>query len=177
MLDNETGASIAAKSRVIINAAGAWASRFPQSKVKLRLTKGVHLIIDHARLPVPETVVMTEGPRILFAIPWGQRVILGTTDTDYDGSLEHPTCERSDVRYILDVTNATFPQANLRPEDVISTYAGLRPLIADPNGKPSDISRAHQIITGDHGWIDVAGGKLPTTIDRLAEDPEAWVTR
>jgi glycerol-3-phosphate dehydrogenase len=172
--DGESGASIPAKARVIINAAGAWASRLPRSKVKLRLTKGVHLVIDHARLPVPETVVMTEGPRILFAIPWGRRVILGTTDTDYDGELDHPRCEPQDVQYILDVVNGSFPTATLRPDDVISTYAGLRPLIADPNGKPSDISRAHEIIAGDDGWIDVAGGKLTAyrlmaqqTVDRV----------
>ena len=173
---SESGASITAESRIVINAAGAWASRFPQSKVKLRLTKGVHLIIDRDRLPVPETVVMTEGPRILFAIPWGQRVILGTTDTDYDGPLEHPTCEPQDVQYILGVTNGAFPAAHLHAGDVISTYAGLRPLIADPNGRPSDISRAHQIIAGDDGWIDVAGGKL-TAYRLMAEQTIDKVVR
>src|SRR6185295_11462593 len=97
------------KSRTVINATGAWANRFPPSSVKLRLTKGVHLVIDRSRLPVPDAVVMSEGTRILFAIPWGERVILGTTDTDYDGDLDHPKCEPADVEYILGVVNDAFP--------------------------------------------------------------------
>jgi glycerol-3-phosphate dehydrogenase len=164
------------EARVVVNAAGAWASRFPVSQVKLRLTKGVHLVVDRSRLPVDEAVVMTEGSRILFAIPWGERLILGTTDTDYDGETESPDCTEEDVAYVLKITNQTFPVAKLSRGDVISAWSGLRPLIADPNGKPSDISRAHQILSGAPGWIDVAGGKLTTyrlmaeqTVDRIVK--------
>jgi len=115
------------------------------------------------------TVAVTaEGPRILFAIPWGERTILGTTDTDYAGDLDSPGVDASDVRYILDVANRTFPAAGLTPADVTSTWAGLRPLIADPSGRPSDISRAHQIHMTEPGWLDVAGGKL-TTYRLMAE--------
>jgi glycerol-3-phosphate dehydrogenase len=121
---------------------------------------------------------MSEGSRILFAIPWGERVILGTTDTDYAGPTDSPTCDEVDVRYVLDVANRTFPPARLTPADVISTWSGLRPLIRgsanDETGTPSNISRAHQIRMTQPGWIDVAGGKLTTyrlmaeqTVDRI----------
>jgi glycerol-3-phosphate dehydrogenase len=70
--------------------------------------------------------------------------------------------------YVLKIANRSFPAANLRPDDVTSTWAGLRPLIADPSGRPSDISRAHDIHMTEPGWIDVAGGKL-TTYRLMAE--------
>jgi glycerol-3-phosphate dehydrogenase len=158
-------------ARVIVNAAGAWADRFPASEVKLRLTKGVHLVIDRSRLNIPDAIVMAEGSRILFAIPWGDRIILGTTDTDYTGSIDAPDASAEDVDYILKVTNDTFPAARLTSSDVISAWSGLRPLIrngAATKGKPSDISRAHQIRVTQPGWIDVAGGKL-TTYRLMAE--------
>jgi len=174
-------------AKCVVNAAGAWADTFAASRVKLRLTKGVHLVIDRSRLPINDAVVMAEGTRILFAIPWGERVILGTTDTDYDGPVDAPTCDAADVRYILGVTNATFPAAKLTPTDVISSWAGLRPLIAsgnDDTGKPSDVSRAHDISMTEPGWFDVAGGKLTTyrlmaeqTIDRVVERISASVKR
>ncbi|HTL28612.1 MAG TPA: glycerol-3-phosphate dehydrogenase/oxidase [Tepidisphaeraceae bacterium] len=163
-------------AKTVVNAAGAWADKFRAARVQLRLTKGVHLVIDRSRLPVDDAVVMTEGSRILFAIPWGERVILGTTDTDYDGNIDNPLADESDIQYILDVTNETFPTAHISTDDVISWWAGLRPLIADPNRKPSDISRAHQISMTEPGWIDVAGGKLTTyrlmaeqTVDRVID--------
>ena len=174
--DRVGGRRVELTARAIVNAAGASADRFPQSRVQLRLTKGVHLVIRHARLPMSEAVVMTEGPRILFVIPWGERVILGTTDTDYAGDVESPTCDERDVRYILDVANRTFPEAGLSASDILSTWAGLRPLIASSAGGPSDISRAHHIGMTEPGWLDVAGGKLTTyrliaeqTVDRVVE--------
>jgi glycerol-3-phosphate dehydrogenase len=152
----------------VVNATGPWSPTLPQSSIRLRPTKGVHLVIDRGRLPVPDAVVMTDGPRILFAIPWGQRVILGTTDTDYDGPLESPRTEPDDIAYVLGIVNRTFPRAGLDRGDVRATWAGLRPLIADAQGRPSDISRAHEIHVPRPGWIDVAGGKL-TTYRLIAE--------
>ncbi len=164
-------------ARSVVNATGPWADKLPHSRIRLRLTKGVHLVIDHRRLPVPEAVVMTHQRRILFAIPWGQRVILGTTDTDYDGPIEAVRTEPADVDYVLAVVNVAFPTAGLSPADVISTWAGLRPLIASKRGGPSDISRAHQIRLAEPGWLDVAGGKLTTyrliaqqVVDRLLHE-------
>jgi glycerol-3-phosphate dehydrogenase len=112
---------------------------------------------------------MAEGERILFAIPWGERVILGTTDTDYDGPLSEPSCDDDDMDYVLGVTNATFTQARLTKADLISHWAGLRPLVADPNGNPSDISRRHEVKMSEPGWWDVTGGKL-TTYRLMAEE-------
>ena len=97
------------RARAVVNATGPWADGLPHSRVKLRLTKGIHLVVERARLPVTETVVMTEGKRILFAIPWGERTILGTTDTDYDGPLDDVRADAADIGYVLQVTNQFFP--------------------------------------------------------------------
>ena len=183
MRERESGAEFEIKSRCVVSAAGPWAGQLPQNKLALRLTKGVHLVISRERLPVPDAVVMAEGKRILFAIPWGERVILGTTDTDFtDPSLRvrstHvgplPQGEREfdplanvqaddgDIAYILDVANRAFPEAGLNARDVLSAWAGLRPLLAAPRGGPSDISRSHEIRMSAPGWLEIAGGKLTT---------------
>ena len=167
--DIESGATYQVRSRVVVNATGPWSDKLPHSNTSLRLTKGVHLVIDRHRLPVPDAVVMAEGDRILFAIPWGERVILGTTDTDYKGALGEPTCDEADIQYIFEVTNAAFPEAQLTDADLISTWAGLRPLVADRNGNPSDISRRHEVKMNEPGWWDVTGGKL-TTYRLMAEE-------
>jgi glycerol-3-phosphate dehydrogenase len=124
-----------------------------------------------------DAVVMTRGSRILFAIPWGERMILGTTDTDYAGPLGTPTCDQEDIRYVLEVTNGVFPEAGLTSEDVIATWAGLRPLIAngEESGTPSDTSRSHSIKMAEPGWIDVVGGKL-TTYRLMAEQAVDKIT-
>lgn len=166
--DLVSGQRITTTARWIINAGGPWADRFRQSKLKLRLTKGVHLVIDAARLRVPDAVVLTEGRRILFVIPWGERTIIGTTDTDHPGEPSTVLCEECDVDYLLKIVNQNFPAVKLTPDDVLSAWAGLRPLIADKYGHPSDASRSHQILLGDNQWIDVAGGKL-TTYRLIAE--------
>lgn len=157
------------RARTVVNATGPWADGLPHSRVKLRLTKGVHLVIERSRVPVPDTVVMTEGKRILFAIPWGERTILGTTDTDYRGPLDAVTVDAEDIRYVLQIANHFFPEAKLAEGDVVSSWAGLRPLIADAHGGPDDISRLHQITHPEPGWWDVAGGKL-TTYRLMAEE-------
>ncbi len=156
------------QTKVVVNATGPWAHDLPHSAVKLRLTKGIHLVVDRSRLSVPDAVVMSEGSRILFVIPWGERTIIGTTDTDYEGALTEVFADADDVAYVLRIANEHFPAANLVTSDVISTWAGLRPLIADPKGRPSDISRSHEIKSPEPNWWDVAGGKL-TTCRLMAE--------
>ena len=168
LVDALTGQPLQVRARTVVNATGPWADGLPHSSVKLRVTKGVHLVVERSRVPVPDTVVMTEGKRILFAIPWGERTILGTTDTDYRGPIESVTTNSEDIRYVLQITNQFFPGAKLQESDLISAWAGLRPLVADPNGKPSDISRSHEIHNPEPGWWDVAGGKL-TTYRLMAE--------
>jgi len=171
--------ALTVSARVVVNATGPWADGLSHSRVKLRLTKGVHLVVDRNRVPVPETVVMTEGKRILFAIPWGERTILGTTDTDYDGSVDEVRSDRTDFEYVLRIANYFFPNASLGLKDVISSWAGLRPLVADPNGNPSEISRSHEIDNPEPGWWDVSGGKLTTyrlmaeqTVDKVVAELE-----
>jgi glycerol-3-phosphate dehydrogenase len=168
------------RTLAVVNATGPWADTIPHSKVKLRLTKGIHLVVHRARLPLVETIVLTEGKRILFAIPWGERSILGTSDTDYSGPPEQVATSREDVEYVLGVANRFFTTSNLRQQDVISHWAGLRPLLADAKGAPSEISRSHEIRMPEPGWWDVAGGKLTTyrlmaeqTLDQII----AWLKR
>jgi glycerol-3-phosphate dehydrogenase len=172
--DRLTGRAFPVRAHAVVNATGPWADGLPHSHVQLRLTKGTHVVVEHSRVPVPETIVMTEGKRILFAIPWGERTILGTTDTDYNGSLDDVRTEPGDIEYILRIANGFFPKAKLVANDVISSWAGLRPLLADPHGNPSDISRSHEIKNPEPFWWDVAGGKLTTyrlmaeqTVDRI----------
>ncbi len=174
--DRLTGQTHSVHARAVVNATGPWADGLPHSRVKLRLTKGIHLVIDHRRLPVPSAVVMTAAKRILFAIPWGERVILGTTDTDYRGSLESVHADREDIDHVLHIVNQFFPTTRIGLKDVMGTWAGLRPLLANASGGPSDISRSHEIRTPESGWWDVAGGKLTTyrlmaeqTVDRIVK--------
>jgi glycerol-3-phosphate dehydrogenase len=228
-----------ARAHAIVNATGPWADGLPHSRIKLRLTKGIHIVLARERLlevgplsnqrppslprteipihrdrrggegrpalhslvegggegatsvarkiagsrgstDLPTAFVMAEGKRILFAIPWGERVILGTTDTDYTGPLDDVHADSMDIQYVLRVTNDFFPAAKLTGSDIISTWAGLRPLLADRHGNPSDISRAHQIRSPEPGWWDVAGGKLTTyrliaqqTVDQVLK----WLKR
>jgi glycerol-3-phosphate dehydrogenase len=166
--DRATGKSGHVRARAIVNATGPWADKVPHSAVRLRLSKGIHIVIDRARLAVPSAVVITEGKRILFVLPWGERVIIGTTDTDYRGAPEDVTVDASDITYVLRTVNEFFPQIALREADIISSWAGVRPLIANPDGSPSDISRAHQIHCPEPAWWDIAGGKL-TTYRLMAE--------
>lgn len=174
--DRLTGAKHTVRARTIVNATGPWADRMPHSKVKLRLTKGIHLVIDRTRLPLPSAVVITEGKRILFAIPWGERVILGTTDTDYRGDPEKVATDASDIAYVLRSVNEFFPRLALRESDIVSTWAGLRPLVANHDGTPSDTSRAHEITSPEPGWWDITGGKL-TTYRLMAEQAVDKVVR
>ncbi|MFV2067606.1 MAG: glycerol-3-phosphate dehydrogenase/oxidase [Pirellulales bacterium] len=181
--DESSRQELQVKTRIVVNAAGCWADQMPHSRVKLRRTKGIHLVLDQERFPAGEAVVMTDGKRILFAIPWGQRVILGTTDTDYDGSLEDVSTDEKEVAYLLGVANRVFPSARLQPADALAHWAGVRPLIASGNvkkGSPSNTSRNHQIRMPEPGWIDVAGGKLTTyrlmaqqTVDRMGRHLKA----
>src|SRR6185436_6907388 len=107
-------ALLTVRARTIVNATGPWADKVPHSGVKLRLAKGIHIVIDRARLPVPSAVVITEGKRILFVLPWGERVIIGTTDTDYRDAPENVASDADDVNYLLRTVNEFFPSIALR---------------------------------------------------------------
>jgi glycerol-3-phosphate dehydrogenase len=174
--DRLTGDRHEIRATAIVNATGPWADGLPHSAVKLRLTKGIHLVVDRARLPVPSAVVITEGKRLLFVLPWGERVILGTTDTDYRGAPEDVAVDPDDVAYVLRTVNEYFPSVALREADLVGSWAGLRPLVANPDGSPSDVSRAYEIRSPEPGWWDITGGKL-TTYRLMAEQAVDRVVR
>jgi len=102
-----------------------------------------------------------EDGRVLFTIPWGDRTYIGTTDTDYNGDPAEVAADRSDVDYLLAAVNHFFPGCDLTEDDVIATWAGLRPLISQ-DGSESTVSREHEIFVDRDGLITIAGGKLTT---------------
>jgi len=168
------------KAHAVLGAAGPWTDELlamssPRSGRLLRPTKGVHIVVDSSKLPVKHAVVLFHptDERVLFALPWGDRTYVGTTDTDFEGTpgKEHATLD--DVEYLIDAANYYFPGHTLRREDVISTWAGVRPLVApEPDLGPvaeSKVSREHQIIVGEDGLIAIAGGKL-TTHRKMAKE-------
>ena len=164
---------VAARARVVVNAAGPWVDRVvaldaPETPPRLRLTKGVHVVVPHERVGNRAAVVLSAvaDRRVMFVIPWGAHTLVGTTDTDHpDGPDVPPAVEPSDVAYLLDTVNHYFPAARLAPGDVVSAFAGLRPLIA-PRGKatmsPSAVSREEEVFSSASGLISIAGGKLTT---------------
>ncbi|MFT3692233.1 MAG: glycerol-3-phosphate dehydrogenase [Kofleriaceae bacterium] len=171
-------------AKAVILAAGAWTdemiARFePEGKKVrplLRRTKGVHIVLPRERLPLARaiTLISPVDGRVMFALPWRDRSVLGTTDTDYDGTADDVAADASDVKYLCDSGNGYFPGANLTPDDVIATWAGLRPLIAPPQNEDggvdeSAVSREHEVFTRPDGLVIIAGGKL-TTYRRMARE-------
>jgi glycerol-3-phosphate dehydrogenase len=167
--------AVQVKARVVINASGPWSDEVRalvgEPKI-LKPTKGVHVVVDSARLPLKHAVVMLarRDHRVMFAIPWGERSVFGTTDTFFEGTPEQVHATADDVRYILETANHYFPGAKLTQDDVLATWAGLRPLVAPGSSQvdASDLSREHHVI--EHpGFITIAGGKL-TTYRRIAAE-------
>jgi glycerol-3-phosphate dehydrogenase len=174
--DRLTGETRTVTSRVVILAAGAWTdemiARFeiPFARPVLRRTKGVHIVVPRERLPLARAITLISpiDHRVMFAIPWRERTVLGTTDTDFEGTADEVAADAADVAYLCESGNGIFPGAQLTPADVISTWAGLRPLIAaPPNVDESDVSREHEVFTRNDGLVIIAGGKL-TTYRRMA---------
>ena len=133
-------------------------------KTLLRPTKGVHLTLPRNRLHLPSAIVMAaqESNRIVFAIPRHEMIIIGTTDTDFTGDPSVATADFDDVNYLLSITNSYFPGANLGPQDIISSYVGVRPLVRDDAGDEGKTSREHVIKSDARGFHFVAGGKYTT---------------
>lgn len=163
------------RAKVVVNATGPWTDEIRSmlgEKRMLKPTKGVHLVVDAARLKINHALLMNakRDGRVMFAIPFGNRTVLGTTDTFFDESPDHVYTTRDDAEYILETANHYYPSAKLLLSDVISTWAGLRPLVA-PNNEAldaSDVSREHFLLSRP-GFITIAGGKL-TTYRRIACD-------
>jgi glycerol-3-phosphate dehydrogenase len=168
------GAPVEIKAKITVSAAGPWTDELlgpvSNGRVYLRPTKGIHLVLTRDRLPLDHAIVLTavRDGRVLFAIPWGQRSYVGTTDTDDPSSPDRCLADDRDVDYLLDTANHYFPRLRATPDDVVSTWAGLRPLIAADPARPSDVSREHEVLDVLPGLIAIAGGKL-TTYRLMAE--------
>ncbi|HET9443810.1 MAG TPA: glycerol-3-phosphate dehydrogenase/oxidase, partial [Acidimicrobiales bacterium] len=142
------GTEVAAS--VVVNATGVWADdvRALAEEVRpntIRPAKGVHVTVPRSKLPadVAAVIPVPGDRRALFLIPWGDHVYLGTTDTDYDGDLDHPRATPEDVAYILGAVNHWFA-GELTEADVVGTWAGLRPLVRDESSpRTADLSRRH----------------------------------
>ncbi|WP_330230419.1 glycerol-3-phosphate dehydrogenase/oxidase [Nocardia sp. NBC_00508] len=163
------GRDIDVQAGVVINATGVWSDTLdtlsdPGHRPRIRPAKGVHIVVPWTRLPVDGTVTVPVPGRARRATctRWGDVVVVGTTDTDYDGSLDEVLCTGEEMRYLLDGANTAF-DAGLTPSDVIGSIAGLRPLVGDTEGATLDMSRDHQISTDARGLVTVTGGKLTTS--------------
>lgn len=177
--DTEGGTTKEVIAKVVVNATGPWTDAIrglatDQPIALLRPTKGVHFVVEQRRLPLRHAVILfhPDDGRALFAIPWGDRTYVGTTDTDHQGTIDEIAATSDDIRYLLRATSTYFPAENIGRDDIISTWAGLRPLIAPPSNAKADesaVSREHQIEVGPTGMITVAGGKL-TTYRRMAAE-------
>ncbi|MFP5518284.1 MAG: glycerol-3-phosphate dehydrogenase/oxidase [Bdellovibrionia bacterium] len=172
--DTLLGQKFRIKAKHVISAVGPWTDLFGESFLKdwkrtLRPTKGIHLTFKKERIELPCAVVMAaeKSSRIVFAIPRHEMVIVGTTDTDFKGDPSQVAATKEDVDYLLKITNEYFPGAQLTVEDVIASYAGVRPLIADDAESEGKTSREHAIWT-ERGVTFVAGGKY-TTYRLMAE--------
>ena len=179
----DEGGTFRVRARAIVNAAGPWLDHIrtlddPAARPVLRPTKGVHVVVPRDRVGNRHAIVLgaVRDGRILFVIPWEEQTIVGTTDTDYDGSLDSVAADQTDVEYLLETVNFYFPQADLRPNDVISTFAGLRPLVAGARPEaPSEVSREDALFLSASGLLSLGGGKLTTyrrvaikVVDRIA---------
>jgi glycerol-3-phosphate dehydrogenase len=153
-------------ARAVVNAAGPWVDQVcnlenPQPP-RLALSRGVHLVFNHADLPVRNTVVMrTPDARRIFAVPLGQYTYIGTTD-DYHPEYEYwPPVTDQDVGYLLATTKKAMPEANLSPDRIVAVWSGIRPLVGDGSGRASkELSRKDEVWTSPSGLLSVGGGKL-----------------
>ena len=181
VVDGETGTRFEIQTRLVVSATGPFTDGFLTGGRRLRPTLGVHLVFDAARVPHGGRALVLRTPednRLYFVLPAGARTIVGTTDTDFTPA-ESPgrgprvgdeiRARGADVAYLLEAARHAFPALGLGPGDVVSTYAGLRPLLAGNAHTPSETSREHEISRTTDGIVVVAGGKL-TTLRRMAEE-------
>jgi glycerol-3-phosphate dehydrogenase len=182
-VDLRTGVDIEIRARVVVNAAGPWSDAIrrmaePQARRAVRGTKGVHVAVPHERIRNNGALTLLSpiDGRVMFVIPMGAFSIIGTTDTDYDGRPERVRATSADITYLLRSANAFFPGAHLTPADVVSAWAGIRPLVATSDKDPDAASREHAIAWTVPGLLSVSGGKL-TTYRAMAVDVMDTVAR
>jgi glycerol-3-phosphate dehydrogenase len=184
VLDAETGARFDVRAANVVNATGVWADQLRPHELheeaelpRIRPSRGTHVTLRHADLPlIGGAIVPAGGGRTIFALPWLGHTLVGTTDNDYEGPLEHIRPSEEDVEYLLEAVNAFFG-TELAAADLTGAFAGVRPLISTGDPKKSvDISRKSELYETSSGMITITGGKLTTwrrmakmTVDRLVE--------
>lgn len=182
--DRQNDREIVTYGRYMINATGVYSEMLEEMtgaipQAEIVPSKGVHLVLDRKKLQIGDTAVVlpeTDDKRILFIVPWESRVIFGTTDTG-TGDLDHPTATQEDISYLLGYLNR-YLSVHLTEEDIISVYAGYRPLVRPRGSKSSTakLSRSHAVLENPSGLISIVGGKL-TTYRRMAQDTMDVVSR
>ena len=183
--DETTGKEFTIKSKYVISAAGPWVDELrslnnSKKGKQLHLTKGVHLVFPYEKLPVKQSVYfdIPDG-RMMFAIPRGKVTYVGTTDTNYNDNKDRVRTDIADAIYLISAVNNMFPDINLELDDIVSSWAGLRPLIHEEGKSASELSRKDEIFVSDTGLISIAGGKLTgyrkmaeRVVDRIAKKME-----
>ncbi|MDC0869965.1 glycerol-3-phosphate dehydrogenase/oxidase [Flavobacteriaceae bacterium] len=162
------------KSKYVVNATGPWVDSLRQknqsnTNKKLRLSKGVHLVVNHDRFPINQSVYfdIPDG-RMMFAIPRGNSTYFGTTDTNYQDNKNDVRTSLVDAMYLVSAVNNMFDDVSISIDDIKSSWAGLRPLIHEEGKPASELSRKDEIYVSNTELISIAGGKL-TGYRKMAE--------
>lgn len=171
------GRTISVTADSIINAAGVWADDVrsfdePGRPRTIRPAKGIHITLPWHKIrnEIAAVIAVPGDKRSVFVVPWGDFSFVGTTDTDYQGPADDPQCTAEDIEYLLRAINGSVT-TEITEADIVGTWAGLRPLVADPeaSGRTADLSRRHSVNRSDAGVVTVTGGKL-TTYREMAAD-------
>ena len=172
--DEETGRSFDVLATRVVVCAGVWTDLVHslggvQAGYQVRMSKGVHVVMPRSAIDAETGMIVRTEKSVLFFIPWGERWIVGTTDTDWSGDRAEPTASGADVDYILAAANRVLATPLTRA-DVIGVYAGLRPLVAAAADRPTTkLSREHVVDVPLPGLVSIAGGKF-TTYRLMARD-------
>jgi glycerol-3-phosphate dehydrogenase len=166
------GEDLEIPTRAVVDATGVWAAEpdhpFGSGSLHILPSRGAHLVVRRERIPNKTGLTIRVPGKIVFLVPWGEHWLIGTTDAPFEGPAAHPTADGWEVDKLLDTVNATM-DVNLSREDVVGTYAGLRPLIAPSNGSTVKASREHRVTIGSNGVVRIGGGKY-TTYRVMASD-------
>lgn len=181
-VDQLTNESMTISATKVINASGPWVDEVrkkdgSENGKHLRLTKGVHIVIDQSVFPLHQAVYFdTPDKRMVFAIPREGKAYVGTTDTFYNTDPIRPDVTAEDRAYLLEAIRFMFPEVNVGEADIESSWSGVRPLIYEDGKDPSEISRKDEIWEAESGLLTIAGGKL-TGYRKMAETIVDLVTK